>query len=112
MKKRSKTKKTLDRIVYEINTPTGVTHIDVATTIDLKTRLSELLPLEAYSLQAVAHLVHHERAMVQGQNWGVKRVGVLTFMPDHSSTTTPQNMGGTETPSVAPNDAPDWPKLL
>jgi len=74
---------TKDRIVYEVKTTQGVRQVDATTTAELVTALTPLLNLaDPYSVKAAAHLVHMERAAVQGSGWSVRRLGVLTFQPD------------------------------
>ena len=83
-RKTAKKKALSDRIVYEVTTPKGSYQVEASATKELKTAITSLLPLplEPYSVQAAAHLAHVERATVQGQGWSIKRVGVLSFVPD------------------------------
>jgi hypothetical protein len=69
-------------VVYEVKGPQGVRQVDAITTAELKTTLTPLLDLDPYSVQAAAHLAHVERATVQGNGWSVRRLGVLSFVPD------------------------------
>lgn len=81
-RKTAKKKALSDRIVYEVTTPKGSYQVEASATKELKTAITSLLPLEPYSVQAAAHLAHVERATVQGQGWSIRRVGVLSFVPD------------------------------
>lgn len=80
-------KPTKDRVVYEVKGPKGTQQVEASTTAELKVALTPLLDIEPYSLQATAHIIHAERGAVQGQGWSVRRLGVLSFVPDQHSVT-------------------------
>lgn len=71
-----------DRIVYEVQYSNGSRQVEATTVSELKAALAPLLGLDPYSLQATAHLVHVERATVNGQGWGIRRLGSMVFQAD------------------------------
>lgn len=115
-RKISKKKALTDRIVYEVTTPKGSYQVEASATKELKTAITSLLPLplEPYSVQAAAHLAHVERATVQGQGWSIKRVGVLSFVPDTDQQPAPKptkKEAAVQAPQ-ATTEQPDSSKLV
>lgn len=92
-----------DRVVYEVRGPNiGTRQVDAATTAELRKALTPL-GLDPYTMQAAAHLAHNERATVQGKGWSIKRLGVLSFVPDsEGKPATAQRRPAPQTPT-APN---------
>lgn len=99
-----------ERVVYEVRGPRGSREVVASSVVELKKALSTLLDMDPYSLQAVAHIAHVERATVQGNGWSIKRLGVLSFVPDsptdaksaqRSSSRQQEEVEQRETPQVA-----------
>lgn len=81
-----------DRVVYEVKGHQGVKQVVATSTSELKAALNPLVQLgesKEYSLQAIAHVAHVERATVQGDGWSIRRLGVLAFVPDSEAETKP-----------------------
>lgn len=110
-RKTAKKKALSDRIVYEVTTPKGSYQVEASATKELKTAITSLLPLplEPYSVQAAAHLAHVERATVQGQGWSIKRVGVLSFVPDTDQQPAPKQPTKKEAAVQAPQATTEQP---
>lgn len=81
-KKKPSSSQNRDRVVYEVRTGNTPRQVEATTTAELKKALIALLSLDPYSVQAAAHLAHVERATVTGKGWSVRRLGVLSFVPD------------------------------
>ena len=80
---KKKTTEALDRIVYNVrHHGDQQTRVEAGDVKSLKAALLPLLGLDPYSVQAIAHLAHRERAQVEGSGWSVTRAGVLRFVPD------------------------------
>ena len=80
----SSNKTSRDRVVYEVQTPhQGVRRIEAESTQELREALAPLLPeVELYAVQAIARLASQERATISTGQWGIRRIGVMTFQAD------------------------------
>lgn len=86
----SSNKTSRDRVVYEVQTPhQGVRRIEAESTQELREALAPLLPeVELYAVQAIARLASQERATISTGQWGIRRIGVMTFQADDAETNT------------------------
>ena len=59
--------------------PKKSVQLQATNVAELKTALAEVLDLPPYTVQAIAHLAHIERATITLKGWTVKRLGVLVL---------------------------------